>query len=237
VTRAARGQPTMGTMTRLLAGASARMAPRLGGAGSRGRWVAVAGAVLATGCIIGVGFVIAATDDSDGPGTNSLAAGTPVTVDVYFITSQAKLASEQVTMDSTGDRGVDAVTALIYAQPTEPNHTNAWSIMAHGANDTADAGAGVLSVSHADGVVTVELDSHVPEGAPIANCPRPGACPLAPSGTVVLQQLVYTVQAALDTTDPVVLTDQGDPARMVFFTSINGPIEAHPNALAPGRQQ
>ena len=223
-------------MTRLLAGANARKMQRQRGADSRRRWLAVAGSVLATGCVIVAGLAFAGTDDSDQAETTPLAAGTPVTIDVYFITSEEDLISEQVTVDSTGDLGVDAVTALIYSQPTNPNSTNAWSIMAHEANDTADAGAGVQSVTHADGVITVDLDSHVPEGAPIANCPRPGACPPAPSGDIVLQQLVYTVQAALDTNDPVVLTDQGDPATMVFFTPINGPIEADPHALAPDRQ-
>ncbi|HYJ68764.1 MAG TPA: hypothetical protein VEX15_14025 [Nocardioidaceae bacterium] len=69
-------------------------------------------------------------------------------------------------------------------------------------------------------------DSHVPEGAPIANCPRPGACPPPPSGELMLQQLVHTVQGALDSVDPVVLTDKGEAATRVFFASIDGPIAA-----------
>jgi hypothetical protein len=48
----------------------------------------------------------------------------------------------------------------------------------------------------------------------------------------MLQQLVYTVQVVLDSTDPVVLTDEGEPATMVSGTRIDGPIEADPNVLA-----
>jgi hypothetical protein len=217
---------------KILDGAKARQTSKWR-AHSRKRWLPVAGVVLAAGCLIVAAFVIVATGSSDQTDAPPATAGTSVSVDVYFTTEQDRLVSEQVTVEGTGDVGVDAVSALIYTQPTDPDHYNAWSTMAHEANDTADAGAQVLNVTHDDGVITVNLDSHVPEGPPVIDCDLPSdPCP-AVSGRIMLQQLVYTVQAALDTADPVVLTDQGEPATMVSGTPIDGPIRADPKVLAP----
>jgi Sporulation and spore germination len=169
-------------------------------------------------------------------GSEEASTGHEQVVTIYQIklpSEAAHLVPVQVEVPGTGDVGVDAVTALIYTRAAGPDHYNAWSTMALDANDTADAGAKVLSVTQADGVVTVDLDSHAPEGVPVIDCARASdTCAALSSGKLMLQQLVFTAQAALDSTDPVVLTDQGEPATMVSGTNIDGPVHADPNVLA-----
>jgi hypothetical protein len=41
-----------------------------------------------------------------------------------------------------------------------------------------------------------------------------------------MQQLVRTVQRALDSDDPVALTVNGRPARGIWLTPLNGPVAA-----------
>ena len=111
-------------------------------------------------------------------------ASTERAVPLYYVTDTPagpRLAREfrRVAVDT--DPGTAAVTAL-FAAPTGavPDHRNTWP-----------AGSALAApVTHADGVVTVDLTAQAV-----------GTTPADP--ILAVQQLVYTVTGALGTTDPV----------------------------------
>jgi Immunoglobulin-like domain of bacterial spore germination/Sporulation and spore germination len=91
-----------------------------------------------------------------------------------------------------GDPALGAVTTMTSGKPDDPDYTSPWT------------GARPLSVVRGTGLITVDF----------------GALPtrqLDPkdSGTAV-QQLVYTVQGALQSTEPVKVTLKGGPAGALF---------------------
>lgn len=122
---------------------------------------------------------------------------------------------------SSGNVGVDAVNALLQHQSARPEvFCNLWS----GLRETPQPVTRVTSVTHTDGVVTVDLGRDVTD-------PFPGADPVCPVGPQ-LQQLVHTVTSALRTDDPVLVTVNGEPADAVFGEPVDGPVEPDMSVLA-----
>ena len=91
-----------------------------------------------------------------------------------------------------GDRALGAVTTMTGGRPDDPDYTSPWT------------GARPLSVIRRDGQITVDFAS-LPTRQLDAK----------QSGTAV-QQLVYTVQGALQASDPVRVTLEGGPAGRLF---------------------
>ena len=66
-------------------------------------------------------------------------------------------------------------------------------------------------MTHAGGVVTVNLSGDMWDPYPAADLAN------VPDGLLTVQQLVWTVQRALDTDDPVLVTAAGEPTRGVWL--------------------
>lgn len=131
-----------------------------------------------------------------------------------------RLIAETVTTENTGDPGLDAVRALLTTRPTDPDNGNGYDLL------TIDPMpiTGVNSVTAGDGVINVDLIEDVWD-------PYPGVRCVCPSGEIITQQLVWTVQTALESDDPVTVTINGEPARGIWMEPLNGPVYADPDAL------
>jgi len=159
-------------------------------------WIAaMAGVALLSGCTASTAGV--AVSPSAGPSVPSVsappseAAVAQQALPLYYVTDTPagpRLAREFRRLPVDSDPGTVAVTALL-ADPvgTVPGHRNLWP-----------AGAELAApVTHADGVVTVDLAGRAVRTAP--------ADPI-----LAVQQLVYTVTGALGTADPVQLLVDGE---------------------------
>ena len=90
--------------------------------------------------------------------------------------------------------------------PQDPDYNNLWTSLSE-QPDPVD----VKSVTHQAGVIDVELTA-----APAGDYESLSG--QAPPGALVVQQLVYTVQAALDSSDPVVVGVNGRPVDRLWLT-------------------
>lgn len=152
-------------------------------------------------------------------------------VTVYFLTSREtgdgttrwldRLTAETVTTENTGDPGLDAVRALLTTRPTDPDEGNGYDLL----TDDPMPITGVNSVTVGDGVINVDLTKDVWDPYPAVGCIS------CPSGEIITQQLVWTVQTALESDDPVSVTVNGEPARGIWMEPLNGPVYADPDAL------
>lgn len=97
-----------------------------------------------------------------------------------------------------GDRALGAVATMTNGRPDDPDYTSPW------------AGARPLSVVRRDGLITVDF----------------GSLPVTQLGTkdsgTAVQQLVYTVQGAMQATEPVRVTLKGGPAGRLFGSADTG---------------
>lgn len=150
---------------------------------------------------------------------------------VYFLTGARfrdgetvkppdRLIAETVTTEDTGDPGLDAVRALLTTRPTDPDDGNGYDLL------TIDPApiTGVNSVTVGDGIINVDLTKDVWDPYPAIKC-------FCPSGEIITQQLVWTVQTVLESDDPVSVTVNGEPARGIWMEPLNGPVYADPDAL------
>lgn len=193
-------------------------------------WAPALAAGVAAAVIVGV--VVQAENGSDGTAPSVDSPRREVTV--YYVgdrppdagavprPSYWRLASESVTTRDTGDAGYDAVRALLSIRPSDPDYSNGYDLLTIEPDPITD----VHSVSHEAGVITVDLTEDVWD--PYRNV----AC-ICPSGEVITQQLVWTVQEALGSTDPVQVLVDGEPTRGIYTTRLDGPNERHPAALSP----
>ena len=168
----------------------------VGTAGRSGAWIAaVAGAALLSGCATPTADV--AVPPSADPVVPSVSAPpsepsvAQQALPLYYVTDTPagpRLAREFRRVPVDPDPGTAAVTALL-ADPVGavPGHRNLWA-----------AGTALKTpVTHAGGVVTVDLTGRAVRTAP--------ADPI-----LAVQQLVYTVTGALGTADPVQLLVDGE---------------------------
>jgi Immunoglobulin-like domain of bacterial spore germination/Sporulation and spore germination len=155
--------------------------------------VAALAVALLTGCTATTGVEAAPASVAAPPDGPSAPSGQQRALPLYYVTDTPagpRLAREFRRLAVGGDpaaAGSAAVAALLAAPGgTVPGHRNAW----------APGSALASPVTHADGVVTVDLTTRAADAAP--------ADPL-----LAVQQLVYTVTGALGTTDPVRLLVAG----------------------------
>jgi immunoglobulin-like protein involved in spore germination/sporulation and spore germination protein len=90
------------------------------------------------------------------------------------------------------DPAAGAVRVMATGRADDPDYGSPWQ------------GAEVRSVTRADGVITVDFDT------------LPGVRLSQAEATAAVQELVYTVQGALQSTDPVRVTLDGGPAGRLF---------------------
>lgn len=145
-----------------------------------------------------------------------------VRFDIYLVTGfgpDATLAPMEIKDDTERDPGMIAVSALLFKEM----HPDAWLV--NGWVPFEDPIAEVLSVTHADGEVVVDLDRSVMEPVPRE------LLAFVPDGRLTVQQLVWTVQQALGTIDPVRVTVQGRPTDGVWFTPVQWPVSVDRSVL------
>jgi hypothetical protein len=158
----------------------------------------LAGCTSTAGTDVPVAPSGAAPSATAAPATDETPPSAPATsqqraLPLYYVTDTPagpRLAREFRRLpvgDDPAAAGTAVVTAL-FAAPSGsvPGHTSPWP-----------AGSALAApVTHADGVVTVDLDPRAVQAAP-------------PDPILAVQQLVYTVTGALGTTDPVQLRVAG----------------------------
>lgn len=131
-----------------------------------------------------------------------------------------RLVAQVVAVEDTGNPGLDALRALASGVPEDPEVTNGFNFLRVDHESFIKA----TSVTHADGLVTVDLAEDPMD-------PYPNADWVGPSGDLVTQQLVWTVQTALGTTDPVLVTVRGKPAAGILGHRLDGPVAAEPGIV------
>lgn len=179
----------------------------------RRRWViGIAGAGLVAASVTTVVWVI----DQTGGGRHPQVARVlpPVKVPVYYVQDNGagkyplRIFPEQHQVSSAGNTGLHAVSALFTAPPTDPDYSSLW------------ASGSVDSVTQQSGLITVDLSA---DAAPVGNPPT------ARVYHVALQQIVYTVQQALDSHDPVRIMISGSPPEGATV-----PLQADPARVIEG---
>ena len=144
--------------------------------------------------------------------------------DVYLLTGfgeHAALVPSEIRDDSERDPGVVAVTSLLATTPPrDAGLVNGWAVLEEPIVE-------VRGVTHRDGLVTVNLSGDMWDPYPAADLV------VVPDGRLTVQQLVWTVQRALDTDDPVTVTANGEPMKGVWLDRVDWPVSADPAVLAP----
>lgn len=138
------------------------------------------------------------------PTTPESAPETQQTVPVYYLgetTAGLRLFREFHAVESAESKAVTALNQMFTA-PNDPDYSSPWA-----------AGSRALSVEAAGGVITVDLGSEVLATSVPAE-----------TADLMLQQLVYTVQAALQSTEPVQILVEGSPVADISGSSTGEPL-------------
>lgn len=201
---------------------------RTADAPDRGRrpWLLAGGSALVAASVVAAAVALVPSDDpsddpSGGPSGEAPIAATSRQVTVFALAAvgdRGRLYPSQVDTEQSGNAGVDAVRALLDAEPR--GRTNVWASVP----DSVD----IASVTEANGRVVVDFSGPVDD-------PWPTSEPSwAFDPALFSQQLVYTVQTELDTDAPVAVTMDGDTTDTVLTHRVGSqPVEADPAALSP----
>jgi len=175
------------------------------------------------------------------PGGAEATTSAPTTSEmtVYMLGSEpgsdynaGRLFPQRTTAPDTGEPGLDAVNALLNTEPVDPDHMNVWSYLQGGGDDGSlalkEEAIRVTSVTERDGVITVDFSGPV-------DSPWEGEIDWVVDPRFFSQQLVWTVQDALDSNAPVLVTMDGEPVDSVVTADVKNPIKRDPYALAPVR--
>jgi hypothetical protein len=160
----------------------------------RGWVIGLAGAGLVAASVTTAVWIGEQTGGNSPPG-HVASVRPPVRVLVYYVQANGsgkypvRIYPEQHRVTSTGDIGFDAVSALFTTPPTDPDYSSLW-----------ESGS-VDGVTEQPGLITVDLSAGA---SVIGGQPESGV-------HVALQQIVYTVQQALDSRDPVRILISGSP--------------------------
>ncbi len=217
-------------------------------------WVPALSGVAALGLVAGA--VVLVTGLPDDRGGTTQAAGSSQSPGTEPTTSTTSSAARQVTVwvlrtEANGTRqdlsryvgtslypvtrivdpvpgdkpGVDAVEALL-AYDLSADGDDALNIWHEGLGPDQPLDLDVRSVDHQNGVVTVDFAGAVDDPWPTTEVSW------AVDPALFSQQLVRTVQDALDTTDPVLVTQDGQPVDAVLTAPVQQPIQADDADLA-----
>ncbi|MHA6796853.1 Gmad2 immunoglobulin-like domain-containing protein [Pseudonocardia bannensis] len=161
---------------------------------------------LRTGCALLLGAALAGCAGDGGAADRSIPAGSgppaagasadPAAsraLAIYYVgdTAAGFRLFREFRSVPTGDPGSDAVRQMLATPAADPDYRSQWP-----------AGTRLLSpVTRADGVITVDLSAEAAGPAQVG----------AELAELTVQQLVFTVQAALQATDPVRVLVGGEP--------------------------
>ena len=192
----------------------------------RRTWLLAGGSALVAASVVAAAVVLAPSDDPSDPATGSRDDNAPVAgasreFTVFALAAvgdRGRLYPSEVGTAVTGDAGMGAVRSLLDAKPQ--GQVNVWASVP----DSVD----VASVTEANGQVVVDFSGPVDD-------PWPASEPSwAFDPALFSQQLVYTVQAELDTDAPLIVTMDGEPTDTVLTHRVGPePLEADPAALSP----
>jgi len=140
-----------------------------------------------------------------------------------------RLFPQRTTAPDTGEPGLDAVNALLKTEPVDPDYMNVWSYLQDGGDEGSlalkEEAISVPSVTERDGVITVDFSGPV-------DSPWEGEIGWVVDPRFFSQQLVWTVQDALDSKAPLLITMDGEPVERVLTAEVDNPIERDPYVLA-----
>ncbi len=186
------------------------------------------GAVVATAVLvlgIGGGSVLwprPETVPSPAPSAPDRTTAARGTATVYYLVEESGfgpgwlLTPREVEVEDTGSPGYDALHALLTTEPPRGLMEGFNFVL----EDPSDPVVDVASVVHADGVVEVELTGRTYDPYPTMDL----CC--IPESEAVVQQLVHTAQAALDTDDPVRFSKG-----RIWFDPVPDLVEADPDVV------
>lgn len=177
--------------------------------------IALSGGAVAAGVLV---------DQTDLP-----PSGSPRQATVYLLRADGEkpawrhyLVPVQMVVPGRDSAALEAARALVEYRPSDDEPlVNGWNMLTIEPSPIAE----VVDVRLENDLITVELDRDVWD-------PFPGISCDCPPGRVVVQQLVYTVQEALDSDVPVQFMVGGEPARGVWLFDTREPVLADPQALA-----
>ncbi|HVL85356.1 MAG TPA: Gmad2 immunoglobulin-like domain-containing protein [Pseudonocardia sp.] len=156
--------------------------------------VAVVAAVLG-GCADGQpGVTPVPAPPTTGPASPAPAAGEQRSLPVYYVadTPNGLRLHREFRSVTTTDPASDALRAMLAAPTgTDPDYRNLWP-----AGTTLAA-----PVAVGNGVITVDLTEQALDGSGLGT----------PAGEAAVNQLLFTVQAALQSSDPVRILVEGEP--------------------------
>jgi hypothetical protein len=157
----------------------------------RRAWLVTAAAGLATAAAVAAGVVISGDVlDRSAPPDPVTPPVREVTVPVYYLgdtTAGLRLFREFHRVRTGDSEAVAALDQMFSQPPSDPDYSSPWPDSSR-----------TLSVERSGGQITVDLSSPVLE----TDVPRGTA-------DLMVQQLVYTVQGALQSTDPVQILVEG----------------------------
>jgi len=156
--------------------------------------VALAATVLLTACTTSEPGSGSAGSSGTGSASPSSTTGAPRALAIYYVAETAvgpRLYREFHSVPATADNASDAVRELL-ARPTgtDPDYRSSWPAGTELRNPVVHE-AGVITVDLSAKALTAQVGSALAE--------------------LTVQQLVYTVQAALQNTDPVRILVDGKP--------------------------
>ncbi len=197
-------------------------------------WPSLVGAVAA-GALVALAIVVFGGErTTEPPVAGGDAAEREVTV--YYLANgdpiqdydSARLFPQTVTTQDTGDPGLDAVNALLDSVPLDPDYSNSWSSLSEVSDSVLHLIAPVVarSVTEESGDITVDFSG------PVDN-PWDATIDWSVDPAFFSQQLVWTVQDALDTAGLVVVTMNGEPVQRVLTARVDNPMQRDPDLLAP----
>ena len=192
----------------------------------RSHWWPVVGGALATGGLVAA-FAFVAVDDD--PTVEPPVATATSAVTLYFTNLDGKLVSGLAEVPDTGDHGLDAVNALLAATPEDPDYFNTWRSLSAD-NDSGlelSSPVTVSSVEPVGNLITVDFDGPVDNPWPLTQIDW------AIDPETFSQQLVWTVQNALDSDARVLVTMNGEAVDSILTAEVRQPIAEDPYALAP----
>jgi Sporulation and spore germination/Immunoglobulin-like domain of bacterial spore germination len=200
-----------------------------GSASRRRTWLVTGAACLATAAAVAVALAVSGGPDgvpdprptapapavtTDGEtqpwqptrsSTPEEPAPTPISVPVYYLgdTTTGQRLFREFHEVSTVEPALGALGEMFDGEPSDPDYTSPW----------AD-GARALSVAQSGGQIMVDLSSEATRAE-------------APEDTTRLmtQQLVYTVQGTLQSSDPVRVLVEGEPAADLLGVPLTASLE------------
>jgi hypothetical protein len=179
------------------------------------------------------------TVEPGGPPQPSVTPTAQRQVTVYMLQASSEprrmaggqLVPETVSWQDSGDTGLDAVNALLSSESTDPDYLNVWTQLSDENNSgpvELNGPVTVTSVSERDGQITVDF------AGPVDN-PWRALIDWVVSPGLFSQQLVWTVQDALDSEAPVLVTMDGEPVDTILGAEVKNPLQRDPYALPLSR--